>query len=81
MLPKIDGISVLKKIKEEGSPAKDIPVFLLTNLGQENLIKEAMALGASQYWIKSNIFPMDLVKEITKFLQNSGSGTQETKEE
>lgn len=70
MLPQVDGISVLKKIKDLGSPAKDIPVFLLTNLGQENLIKEAMALGAAQYWIKSNIFPMDLAKEIDTFLKN-----------
>ena len=67
MLPKVDGITVLKKIKQPDSAAKDIPVFLLTNLGQENLIKEAMALGAIQYWIKSNIFPMDLVKEIENF--------------
>jgi DNA-binding response OmpR family regulator len=68
MLPKLDGISVLKKIKQSDSPIKDIPVFLLTNLGQENLIKEAMSLGAVQYWIKSNIFPVDLVKEIDAFL-------------
>jgi len=68
MLPKLDGISVLKKIKEPNSPIKDIPVFLLTNLGQENLIKEAMSLGADQYLIKSNIFPMDLANEIDNFL-------------
>ena len=68
MLPKLDGISVLKKIKELNSPIKDIPVFLLTNLGQENLIKEAMSLGADQYLIKSNIFPMDLANEIDNFL-------------
>src|SRR3989338_9222219 len=68
MLPKIDGISVLKKLKEFNSAAKNIPVFLLTNLGQENLIKEAMSLGADQYLIKSNIFPMDLANEIDNFL-------------
>ncbi len=69
MLPKMDGISVLKKVKEENSPVKNIPVFLLTNLGQENLIKEAMSLGADQYLIKSNIFPMDLANEIDNFLK------------
>lgn len=67
MLPKVDGITVLKKLKQNDS-TKNIPVFLLTNLGQESLIKEAMNLGAAQYWIKSNIFPMDLVKEIEAFL-------------
>jgi len=77
MLPKVDGISVLRKIKEPNSPAKDIPVFLLTNLGKENLIKEAISLGAAQYWIKSNIFPMDLVKEITGFLQKNHNSTND----
>lgn len=75
MLPKLDGLSVLKEIKKPESPTKDIPVFLLTNLGQENLIKEAMAAGAAQYWIKSNIFPMDLVKEIDSFLNKTNPQT------
>lgn len=68
MLPKMDGISVLKQIKADGSPAKEIPVFMLTNLGQEDLIKDATESGAAGYWIKSNIFPVDLATKIKEFL-------------
>lgn len=71
MIPKLDGISVLKKIKETDSPVKDVPVFLLTNLGQENLLKDAVAAGAAQYFIKSNILPMQMVDEIDSFLQKT----------
>ncbi len=67
MLPKIDGLSVLKKIKLPESPHKNIPVFLLTNLGLDNIIKQAMQLGAEKYFIKSNFLPKDIVNEINSF--------------
>ncbi len=67
MLPKLDGISVLKKVKDPSSPARSIPVFLLTNLGLDDLIKEALAIGAEQYFIKSNILPQNIVDEINAF--------------
>ena len=64
MIPKIDGISILRKIKAADSPLKNIPVILLTNLGQEELIKESIKLGAIEYLIKSNILPMQVVDRI-----------------
>ena len=71
MLPKVDGISVLKQIKAENSPVKQIPVFLITNLGQESMISEALELGAAQYWVKSQINPVQLAQEVADFLKNS----------
>ena len=71
MIPKLDGISILKKIKEESSPVKNVPVFLLTNLGQENLLKDAVSSGAAKYFIKSNILPMQMVDEIDSFLKET----------
>ena len=73
MLPKFDGISVLKAAKEVDSPSKNVPVYMLTNLGQEELIKQALELGAERYWVKTNIFPMDLIEKLSETL--SGSGT------
>ncbi len=45
MLPKMNGIMLLKKLKEENL-TKNIPVVLLTNLGQEEIIKTAFDNGA-----------------------------------
>src|SRR3989344_2609418 len=41
MLPKENGIDVLKEIKAPNSTVKATPVYLLTNLGQEEIIKDA----------------------------------------
>ena len=67
MLPKVDGIEVLKQMKAAGSLAKDIPVFVLTNLAQDDLIEQAKNLGANDYWVKANLFPTDLITKLEKF--------------
>ena len=68
MLPKMGGITVLAKMKEDNNPAKNIPVYLLTNLGQESIIKEAFKLGAAGYLLKSKYLPNQIVEEVNKFL-------------
>src|SRR3989338_11668571 len=46
MIPKLNGIMLLQKIKKD-EKTKNIPVVLLTNLGQESIIKKAFDEGAS----------------------------------
>ncbi|MCX6783584.1 MAG: response regulator [candidate division WWE3 bacterium] len=67
MLPKVDGLEVLKRIR---SDAKDShkPVILLTNLGRESIIKEGFELGANGYLIKSELTPDQVVAEVKGFL-------------
>ena len=67
MLPKFDGLEVLKTIKEKAK-VKGIPVILLTNLGREAIIKEGFSLGADGYLIKSEHTPEEIVDEVRKFL-------------
>jgi len=67
MLPKLDGLEVLKIIKEKAK-VKGIPVVLLTNLGREAIIKEGFQLGADGYLIKSEHTPEEIVEEVKKFL-------------
>ena len=66
MLPKFDGLEVLKTIKEKAK-VKGIPVILLTNLGREAIIKEGFSLGADGYLIKSEHTPEEVVDEVKKF--------------
>lgn len=67
MLPKFDGLEVLKTIKQKAK-VKGIPVILLTNLGRESIIKEGFSLGADGYLIKSEHTPEEIVEEVKKFL-------------
>lgn len=69
MLPGMNGIEVLKRLK--ANPAtQHIPVVLLTNLGQSEIIKEAFDLGAQGYLLKVNLKPEDLVTQAKAFLAN-----------
>jgi len=67
MLPKVDGLEVLKSIRSDQKLAGR-PVILLTNLGRESIIKEGFELGANGYLIKSEMTPDQVVKEVTGFL-------------
>lgn len=70
MMPKMTGIEVLGKIKEDTSIAKDTPVYLLTNQVQESIIKEAFKLGAEGYLIKAQLLPKQIVEEIENIFKN-----------
>jgi len=41
-----------------------IPILVLSNLGQEEDIERAKALGAKGYFVKSNTPIMDIVKHV-----------------
>lgn len=72
LLPKMNGFDVLKRIKEQ--PAlKDIPVILLTNLGQKSDVTQGLDLGAADYLIKAHFMPSEVVEKIKRYLQTTGS--------
>ena len=67
MLPKKNGIEVLKVFRSAGSLVINTPVFLITNLGQEFIIKEGFKLGADGYFLKAKLTPPDIVSELNAF--------------
>lgn len=71
MLPKLNGLEVLKRLKSN-IKTRNIPVVLLTNLGQENVIHKAFQLGAQGYLMKMKVLPSGIVDEIHKFLADPG---------
>ena len=58
-LPKMSGFDVLTKIKEDQS-ISNIPVIILSNLGQKEDTERGLKLGASDYMIKSQ-FDIDQI--------------------
>lgn len=52
IMPKKDGFEVLKEIRSEPE-RKDLPILVLSNLGADEDIKQALSLGATDYFVKS----------------------------
>lgn len=69
MIPKINGMIVLSKLKST-QETKNIPIVLLTNLSDYPIIKEAFGLGVSGYLLKANNTPYEIASQIKKFLND-----------
>lgn len=68
MMPKMNGMQVLEKLKADPD-TKHIPVIILSNLAGENDIETALSKGAVKYIIKSEYDPKevaDMVEEVIK---------------
>lgn len=63
VMPRMDGIELLTVMKKDNK-LKDIPVVLLTNLGQETDIQKGMDLGALDYLVKAHFTPSEVVKRV-----------------
>jgi DNA-binding response OmpR family regulator len=69
MLPKKDGIEILKENKMNAPAAANGPIVVLTNLGQDAIIKTCFDLGAAGYMIKSALNPDQVLTEVKNYLQ------------
>lgn len=67
MLPDTNGLQILKEVKQNPS-TKATTVVLLTNLGQDVIIKEGFELGAEGYLIKASLTPNQVVQEVKNAL-------------
>ena len=71
MLPGMNGLQLLREFKTQ-NPNSPMITILLTNLGQEAVIKEGFELGAQAYLIKASYTPDQVVNEV----KNALSGGQ-----
>jgi CheY-like chemotaxis protein len=69
MLPKKNGLEVLTQLKRNVNTSS-IPVVLVTNLGQEDVIRHAYGIGAQGYLLKMNLEPEQLIEVTQQFLTN-----------
>jgi len=68
LLPKLDGFTVLKELKADKN-VKDVPVILLTNLGQKDDVNKGLELGAADYLIKAHFKPSETVAKVRKIIE------------
>ncbi len=66
-MPEMNGAEALAKIRK--APwGKDIPVIILTNLGEEEAPKEIRSLGIHSYIVKAELTPRQVVQRVKEAL-------------
>ena len=67
MMPKMNGLDVLRQIKKDDN-LKKIPVIMLTNLAGEEDAEKALSLGAIAYLVKSEYDPKQVVAKVKEVI-------------
>jgi CheY-like chemotaxis protein len=67
-MPEMDGFEVLKKLRE-GQKTKDIPVVILSNFDEQDMVEKGLTLGANEYLIKSQFTPEEISKKVKDWVQ------------
>lgn len=69
ILPGMDGFAILKELKTN-EDTKEIPVVVVSNLGNEGDVKSCKSLGAEEYFIKANVEVDQIIKSVEKVLKD-----------
>ena len=79
VLPDIQGNEVLKMLKDD-LETKTIPVAMLSNFGQDELVQQAINGGAVDYFLKYQVEPdylEDKIKQIVKTIQDQSNNKEQ----
>ncbi|TSC63930.1 MAG: winged helix family two component transcriptional regulator [Microgenomates group bacterium Gr01-1014_93] len=68
MLPKKDGLQILRDLKVSPPQNQNGPIVVLTNLGQDAIINQCLSMGAIGYLIKSAMNPDQVLTEVHSYL-------------
>lgn len=68
ILPTMDGFEVLRQLKA-GDDTKNIPVIILSNLGQKEDVDKGIKLGAEDYMIKAHFTPGEITEKIKSIVK------------
>ncbi len=68
LMPKKDGFYVLGETKKNPE-WKLIPVIVLSNLGEDTLIKRALGMGADDYFVKSQHPIQEIIEKAKDYLE------------
>ena len=67
-LPKVDGFSVLEGLRSDDR-TRNVPVVILSNYGEQDLVDRGLKLGALEYLIKSQTTPAHLSRGVENWLR------------
>ena len=63
IMPGMNGFEFLEHLREK-KISENLPVIIISNLGQEADIQECKRLGAADYLVKSNFFMKDVIEKV-----------------
>jgi len=69
ILPKIDGFEIIKRMKEE-SELMDVPIFIFTDLSDEDSKARSLQMGAEYYFIKEEFDTYQFAEKVKKIIEN-----------
>ena len=72
MLPKMNGIEILKKLRAQPTFAR-VPVIVFTNAYVPNMIQEAFSAGASQVFNKATLTPRQILDALQQLLYGTAN--------
>ncbi|MDP3735709.1 MAG: response regulator [bacterium] len=78
LLPNVHGFEVLKRLKANEA-SRDIPVIILTNIVDQEMLKESKRLGAADYLVKAECSTKEIIARINVLLHRSTD--QETRKQ
>jgi len=67
MMPMVDGLAVLKYIKDQ-KELDDVITIMLTNLSDEKTAEKIYELGATEYLVKAELTPMEVSTKVKELL-------------
>jgi DNA-binding response OmpR family regulator len=67
VMPKKDGFDALKVIRDNAE-FEEVPIIMLSNLGSDDDIKQALSLGANDYFVKSQHPMGEIVEKAHKYM-------------
>lgn len=70
IMPKKDGFSTLQDLRAD-KRFKNIPIIVLSNLGQDDDIQKAKSLGATDYMVKANMSLREVVEKVNEYLEDA----------
>jgi DNA-binding response OmpR family regulator len=69
ILPKKSGFEVMEEIKNDlQTSSKEVPIVIISNLGQPEDVNRGQELGAIEYFVKAKTSIDELVGKIKEFL-------------
>ena len=71
VMPEMDGVELLAKIREENL-AGDAVVIILSNQGQPSDIDRAKAFGINGYIVKATTIPSEVLRQILQIAEENG---------
>ena len=68
MMPAMNGYESVKELRAS-EKSKDTPIIILSNSALDSEVQQALALGANEYYIKTQVTPAEVVERVKELIK------------